>query len=300
MIITITPSLFTFIEKVKSYHVGLTKTTRDIKDALTSLEAIINRVDESPEILITIKDMHRQELLKTKHILLTLIKQDSKLFRSIHDRFVNIIQLHEKSLGITFMFEKFIKGITYFVNETDPDTPYPVYHRFASCGKIGTQASLSCLKGMPRMARNIARSRVEKCYIERLIYDKMYSHETLHFPERGNVNDDISLQNKEHIYYLDVIRKEYQQCFKGYEMNISITWSKDTIPSIPEALTITSLKNGQVVSSETYKKTIQIGTFGEKSYEELVQCTREAAEKRFKKYQSFLGGEQRWKVVINK
>lgn len=73
MIITITPSLFTFIEKVKSYHVGLTKTTRDIKDALTSLEAIINRVDESPEILITIKDMHRQELLKTKHILLTLI-----------------------------------------------------------------------------------------------------------------------------------------------------------------------------------------------------------------------------------
>ena len=294
---SITQSLFTFIEKVKSYHIGLIKTTRDINNALKSLETNITKSEESPELLLSIKDIHRQELLKTKHILLTLIKQDAKAFRSIHDRFMKIIELSEKSLGVTLMFEKIVKGITYFVNETDPGTPYPIYHRFASCGKIGTQASLSCLKGMPRMARNIARSRVEKCYIERLIYDKMYSHEALNFPERGNTNDDISLQNKEHIHYLDIIKKEYQQCFKGYEVDVNITWSKDTIPSIPEAVTITRKKNGQMASTETYTKTIQIGSYGEKSYEEIVLCTREALGKKFQKYQSFHGGEQIWKVV---
>jgi len=63
---------------------------------------------------------------------------------------------------------KFLKGITYFENESNL-REWPVYHRDESCGtklenvytKFGTEDKKHLL---------------EKCYIERLIFDSIYQH----------------------------------------------------------------------------------------------------------------------------
>lgn len=290
-------SLFTFIEKVRTYEKGLSKNTKDISDACKNLEKAFADNDIEKNSLVVIRDLHRPEIMKTKYILLGLAKKEGKIFRSIHDRFVKVIGIDSVHVsGVTLMFEKLVRGVTYFINETDPDSGYPVYHRFASCGKIGTQDTLSCVKGMPRMSRNITRSRVEKCYIERLIYDKLYTHESLLFPERGNVDEDTSLQDEGHLHYLGLIEKEYAQCFKDYSIEVDLLWNKDIIPSIPDGVVIVRKKRGEVVSKEVYNKTIQVNAYGEKGYEEMVFCTRETKGKHLEKYQSYLGGERAWKT----
>jgi hypothetical protein len=289
--------LFKQVLKYKDYLVSNTlKDNAILNKHISSLTEYIKQFASKPPDNINdfIQD-HQVELLLIHDILIGTYfklyapKNLAPELRGLHDRLFNILSIKRPkqkfSRIATIVCTEFCKGITFFANNTGIDR-IPFYHRDASCGKANETSRDKFAKHLNENEKHF----LENCYIERLIYDKMYSHEA----------DDISLQNKEHIHYLDVIKKEYQQCFKGYEVDVNITWSKDTIPSIPEALTITTLKNGQVVSTETYKKTIQIGTFGEKSYEELVQCTREAAEKRFQKYQSFLGGDQRWKVVINR
>lgn len=299
--------LFVFMEAVKMLHMHLyadSTAKKDITGYLNKLEKTAQDPIQTLSIH-TVCDMYHHEILQTKHIMLALLKSDSVKYqwiRSIHDKFVKIFNIRGSvPSGITKMFEKLITGITYFYGETDPSAPFPIYHRFASCGQIGTPSTISCTKGMPRTARNIARSRVEKCYIERLIYDKLYTHESLRFPERGNVDENQSLQDEGHLHYLKLVKDEFAQCFKGYTVEVELLWSQDVVPLTPNGVVITRKKNNTIVSKETYMKTVVLGAFCNKDYDQMVECKRilypeHGEPKEYAKVQSFHGGEKVWKL----
>lgn len=300
--------LFAFMEAVKMLHMNIYAESTAKKDIIAYVHKLEKTAQDPIHALSihTIADLYLHEILQTKHMMLAMLKNDSVKYqwmRSIHDRFVKIFNIRGSvPSGITKLFEKLITGITYFYGETEPSAPFPVYHRFASCGHIGTQTTLSCTKGMPRTAKNIARSRVEKCYIERLIFDKLYTHEHLRFPERGNVDENESLQDKGHLHFLELVKKEFAQCFKGYTIEIELLWSLDVVPSTPNGVIISRMKNNKVVSKETYTKSIVLGAFGNKDYDQIVECKRtlyseQGAPKEYAKVQSFHGGEKVWKLI---
>jgi hypothetical protein len=78
-------------------------------------------------------DKYNDELRKIKNFLL---ERKDVISRSIHDKiFTNILKIDKYiSLGITKVFEDFIKGITYFSDEVENRKQIPIYHRAASCG----------------------------------------------------------------------------------------------------------------------------------------------------------------------
>lgn len=287
-------ALFDFMESVHLHHLGVSN-AKKIEQSWRHFEKITN-----DELYIdSLKHTYYDDLLKTKHLLVS----DDKL-RSIHDKYAKHFAFKKANpRGFTKLFEDFLRGITYFTGETDPDAPFPVYHRFASCGRIGTKESLSCRPGISRVERTIARSRVEKCYIERLIYDKLFSHEQLLFPERGNDNI-VTMQDEGHKHWMNIVKEEFQKCFKDYDISVEVVWSKDTIPYVPSELILTRTKTEKggvvIATKETYRKGIVIDNFGNKGYEALVDCTKMHKDTKYVKSQSYETGERLWKKVIYK
>jgi hypothetical protein len=66
-------------------------------------------------------------------------------------------------------FNEFIKGITYFENENPIEEDKLNYHRLKSCGS-------SRLKADEKFSSEESKQQVKKCYIERMIYDKLYEY----------------------------------------------------------------------------------------------------------------------------
>lgn len=123
------------------------------------------------------------------------------------------------------------------------------------------------------------------------------------FPERGNVEDNASLQDERHLHYLGVIQTEFQNCFKNYDIEVDIKWSDHTVPSMPEHIILKRLKNKKLESIEEYRKTIVVDHYG-KSYEEMVTCyktmfLKDGTERKFVKVQSFNGREREWKPHLH-
>lgn len=81
----------------------------------------------------------------------------------------------------TFVFHKFIQGITCFSNEI-PQEPskreYPLYHREASCGtsKLASNAKFKVNPNNSDEVKHNIYKRLKKCMFERLIYDQVYEH----------------------------------------------------------------------------------------------------------------------------
>ena len=53
----------------------------------------------------------------------------------------------------------------------------PIYHRLSSCGN-GTDAfrkmNQQCVSTMDSHEKNVIKHKIEKCYIERLVFDKLF------------------------------------------------------------------------------------------------------------------------------
>ena len=149
--------------------------------AMTSFESAISRATDPQKAWL--KDVYGSELTRIKH---TISKMAN--LRSLHDKvFTNHLKYDKSTpLHVTDLFEMFIKGITYFSNESSD--VHPIYHRFYSCGpredthRLG---NLVCTGTLGKTELNRRRNLIERCYIERLIFDKLWGHEALFFPPVG-------------------------------------------------------------------------------------------------------------------
>jgi hypothetical protein len=114
-------------------------------------------------------------------------KEDLSRLRKVHDMFFTEflgIKMPRKRFAFiaTKLTTEFCKGITYFANNSGIDQ-IPFYHRDTSCG--------------PFDKRNMKNKLfVKNCYIERLIYEQIYSNV---FMEQ-DVRHRVELKNVELLY----------------------------------------------------------------------------------------------------
>jgi len=194
--------------------------------------------------------------------------------------FHNKLKIKRDNDYLSHLFMKFIEGITYFSKEKTNNRP--VYHRLYSCGpRNAGEYTLSC-KNMNTNQKRLQRKNTEKCYIERLIYDILYTNETYH----------SQTQDTAHLNRLEIIKEDYKSCFKGYEINVEIKFYN----SKPQTLIINK-KNG-VITHETYIKTY-IEKIGERElYYPVVDCYKTVSNNLYYKNQTF-NKQKKWRKVDN-
>lgn len=235
-----------------------------------------------------ITQTYYNELLRLKHGLLSL-KQ-----RALHDRIFNVINVTNATpRGITVMFEELIKGITYFASQRDPSSTFPVYHRYAACG-VGTQIHrrdhLTCHKDITQRERNERKQKIETCYIERLIYDKLWQHESLLFPRTGT--EVAPVQDDGHIHFLDVVRQDYRSCFKDCDIRVELEYRD----AYPIRVSIMRFRKNTLTMTEIYERSYHFSPFGNKQYDALIECRKIILNKEteYRKIQDFMY-ERPWK-----
>jgi hypothetical protein len=207
-------------------------------------------------------DKYNNELRQIKNFLLNRKNTRS---RSIHDKiFTRILKLDKYiSLGITKVFEEFIKGITYFSDELENKKRIPIYHRAASCGNSSENFKkryLQCYKDNNEIVLETKRKHISKCYLERLIYDNIYKNSILHFP--SGLNNVELEQNEGHIFQLKEREKNFNECFLGLKIEIQIFYEIQ----LPSYLMIKYIRDGNIEKIEEYFKMVFIDEFGIKQY----------------------------------
>jgi hypothetical protein len=201
-------------------------------------------------------------LVKIKFFLVELKKMKA---RSFHDKiFINILGMNKRvPLGITRTFNEFIKGITYFKNEIENKNNIPIYHRAASCGNSNSHFRRQYLKcystNLPEDI-NIKKQHIFKCYLERMIYDKMYKELTCHFQQQAfHVNLE---QNEGHRFQLSERANNFNSCFLGIKININMVFEN----LFPTILELEYIENGNIIKKEIYEKIINIDEYGNTYY----------------------------------
>lgn len=143
----------------------------------------------------------------------------------------------------TKLFNRFVRGITYFHDQ--PVISEPVYHRNDSCGA----ATLNYVtKFVTRGAHQLSDDSLERCYIERLVYDAIYT--TIFYK-----------QDLGHLRELRNIERLYQQKNSGQTIKVDIRFDNLIFPA---SLEITWKISLGVSITETYIKEAN----------EQVRCTR--------------------------
>ena len=220
--------------------------------------------------------------------------------RTFHDRiFVNNFKLHmlpKRYTYATSIFSNLIKGVTYFKNEEYTDDT--IYHRMFSCGqrRYVRKCALTTDDVEPHAIKLTERKRrMRTCYIERLIYNDLFKHETIFLPATGT---ESPTQDKKHVdRRLSITKEEYQSCFPGEDIDVDIGYTDQK----PIKLIIKFLKNGVNYVSEEYIKTINLLDFKAwdiKSWEynAVVECWKRTPTKTYVKFQIWKN-ERPWSVL---
>lgn len=193
----------------------------------------------------------------------------------------------DTSSSITKLFNEFIKGITYFhdqVNFMVTNKPVPLYHRTTCCG--------------PREGPII---NVERCYVERKLYDEIYKLFVVHFPKTMDDHDYFEPQQDDgHVQFLNVMKQLYAATFPDVQ-DISVTINKDVEFHLPLTITITKQYKDGKITEDIYAKTYKVNKLNNQLYENDVKCSRKDTSggtvKFYEKKQSF-EQEITWKEVV--
>ena len=151
------------------------------KTAIKDFERVLSKANKAQ--IAWFRDVYATELTitssKSKHI--------KKLFN----------KSSQSTKHVAFLFENFIKGITYFSNEQ----AHPIYHRLFPCGS--NTSKLVCTKA------GLARSRplIEQCYVERIIYNEICRQES-------------GFQEKD-LFRIDLTQKEFETHFPNTKIALS-------------------------------------------------------------------------------
>lgn len=163
-----------------------------------------------------------------------LIKMRDQIFGS---KLKGLFAEEQKQIQASRVFIKFIEGITSFANERPYNMRDLIYHKNGSCSKNGT-ANFDCTATKNRSHKMSNTHLIEKCLIERLIYDHLWSH-----IER--LPQDIG-----HVEWLEKTRLAYTSCVPFGSIEIKV----EEYEIMPVKLEIKRYINGVCVDVETYKK----------------------------------------------
>lgn len=240
------------------------------------------------DISSTSKEERIEHLSIHKHDMLIRVKKfmsNEPAFRSLHDKiFSKTLNVNNRTpITVTRIFAEVIKGVTYFQNENNKIFQDPIYHRLTSCGpyhdKTFKDVFQQCKPSMTKKKRSRVKKLIQRCYTERLIYNEIFIHETLH-----------ESQDSGHKKRLEETKKDFLSCFPA--MDIKVTLSS-YIGILPRVINVQMFKNGKCISTETYTKDVISGMT---LYEEQINCELYINNVKKAKVQSF-EKEKRWNVV---
>jgi hypothetical protein len=253
-----------------------------LKNGLRRWESILKKIHV--EIRDEFKNLYWSELSR---IVFTLRDIKDPTIRGSHDRiFKNLLGMEKRiPSALTIIFGNFIKGITYFQNQNASGVEIPIYHRLYSCG-TGDEAFRNtyqkCIPDMDKQDRIDVRTRIETCYIERLIYDDMYRHLVLFFP---NIGTEEQSQDRAHLDRLALTKEDFETCFPNLRITIQIEYDSTHWPI---ELKIQRYIRDKLVSTEQYNRTILFSDiFSDKMYEEAVEATKTTSEYTYFRIQRF-------------
>lgn len=267
------PAFLDVVVEIRKYN--LQGQGNGLEGAVRHFEKHLKQANEMDKAYI--KDMYYDELLTAKQTML------SAKMRSWHDKVFKHFEMEKRApQRVTPLFENFVKGITYFEYQKNLVNSVPIYHRFYSCGD-GTELyrndHMICLKGIGRREQNRRKRLIETCYIERLIYDALYRHETLHFPATG-IQD--ARQDDGHLFRLDLTRADYETCFKKCRIEVEVEYTDQ----LPMRLRVKRTKEGKETSMEEYMRSYKFDR-GSKIYDPVVECHKVVGDRQLMKLQTF-------------
>lgn len=266
--------LFDLLRECKKAQYGLPHT---IENNLRNLEKALDKCTDvqkswlKQEYISQITNV--KDTLNNKKLIILVPAMRSlydKIFKN-HLNFDKHIPNHA-----TRLFKKFIKGITYFRNQKEKTVP--IYHRFYSCGPYQDThrtGNLICTKGLNKKEKRRRQDLITRCYLERLIYNEIYVHETLHFPLSGVQENQ---QDEGHLFRLDLTKQDFATCFPHTAYEVTIEWSD----GMPYKLIIVCTKSGRI-ETHTYIKTP--GALY--TYDADVTCIKEINNKKYFKISTF-------------
>lgn len=239
----------------KSFKVGIEEATAVVNAAKRFEKAVKKEGDEARNLLM---EVHYDSLVKLKFGFKELAKTDV-FFIGAHDRvFKNTLGMLDTQQSITKLFEEFIKGITYFKQQLDPRHPYPIYHRLHSCGPnmhnldsdyALRAANLICIGQLPWSEKMRRKGLIERCYLERLVYDALYKHFVLQHAERGNAENE---QDERHLEHLELVKKDFDTCFRAIDVSVDVRYES----GYPTRLEVKRFKKKVLMSTEIFVKTL--------------------------------------------
>jgi len=240
---------------------------------LNIFEEDLKKIEKNNILLNGFIDRHYNTINDIKKFLININSEESL---SYHDKIITNIFKMDKyiPLGITFVFEDFITGITYFSNEMEYKKKIPIYYRAASCGNSNTEFKkkyLECYNEDSPEDIEIKKKHILKCYLERLIYDDMYKNLTLHH--------ETKVLNT---YQLTESGKNFNSCFLGIELKIKILYDnrfpynllvyyikKEKINNLTN-----EFKKEDIIKIESFAKITYIDYYGNTHYHDdvLYRC----------------------------
>lgn len=194
------------------------------------------------------------------------------VMRSLYDRiFRNLLPPATKgATRCSQIFDAFIRGITYFVREQPADIP--VYHRLASCGPSrGGEAFraqyMRCSGDISTEERTEIEQRIRTCYLERCIYNSLWSFMATHIPcTLEETSSESPTQDLGHRHYLELTRQDFESCFPNTTVNVSVAFHRD----VPKRLEVEWKERGFVTTRTIYVRDVRCTV--DDPYLPMVQC----------------------------
>ena len=162
------------------------------------------------------------------------------------------------------MTSEFCKAITYFLTDSNIHE-HPFYHRDESCGTktLDTTQKFTIFSTNTNLKAQNIKKVVKTCYLERLIFDAIYSK-------------IFRTQDTRHLLELRKMELLFQNYYPGEKLRVHIEYYSGMYPN---ELTVYHTLQDDKVITYTYKKAKYDDTF--------VQCTRNKGNFVYEKTQSF-------------
>lgn len=250
-------------------------------DSLAQLSKVVCEHKKLDYTSFIVKNAFSLEKLKS-----TLVSNNKEFFKAHYDddlidqmksqydrlfitiRYKQILKGFENKA--TTIFTNFVKGITYFQSEFQI-TRNPIYHRNASCGSSIVPSVYTFSKTLYGPDKS---SYIQRCYVERLVYDKIYEH----------VN---TMQNLGHKHELEEVSRIYDSYFPINSIKINeIKYYID----FPVKLVIGVYHKDALLYTETYTKSLNDAN----EYKDNVLCYKDDFAKKmyYEKVQTFASPSQ--------
>lgn len=217
-------SMMRFVNKFYNQSIDI-----KVQDSILDFKNVSNLVQSMENVILFIKNLsdndkqlfiekYLKKLLFFRNIIGSCDKNTfckcynketkSKLIRCYNQIIIplNFNRTYEiKTKLITEIFTNFVRGITYFKSEFQ-DFRYPIYHRNASCGSTNQTSDEKFVKTLYGPDKSLY---VQRCYIERKIYDKIYKR-------------FFNYQDIGHLHELKIVEQYYDTYFPNDNLKITL------------------------------------------------------------------------------